>query len=373
MSKPAMKFIDAKLAHIDRRSLSALQENVVRAVAWKTFEDGPCQCGIDVLAIKAKANERTVRRALENAEDLGLIRCEPACRGAHGGRGRNFDIIYIVGFNDVGDRSETPKSENQPGHLPDWSAQGPNGHAVTTNRTGCHDQPDKKSGAYIENQLSIKRQSTSHPYPSHAFPKGKGMVGGKWTNEVEEVIAAVAIDLPDAKHRVVLETFLAPLIRQRQFTAPSLEGGVRALIAWLVEQGLGEEELRKALGQLLADRIATVKPSDVERAVKTIVAHRPPARKLSGDPVLMRRWPDVLAALEVQIGAESTQQVFSTFAIESISKPNLAGRVVAHVSTHADWARKHVELQLSAQFRVAMNAVFPGVSDIWIETRKAAA
>lgn len=374
MSKEAMKFIGEKLASIDRRSLSALQAEVVKAVAWKTLQDRPCRCGEDVLAAQAKANKRTVRRALDKAVELGLIRRKASCRGAHGGRGRLFDTIYIIGFNDTADTSETPKSENQSDFLSGCSAPAANGHSIPTNRTFCPDQPDKKSNAYIEKQLSIKRQSTSHPYPSHASEKGRLTVRAKLTNEVESVLVAVAADRPDDEaFQIVLGDFLAPLIRQRTLTAPSLIGTVMALATWLVDQELREDELQKALGKLLENRIATVKPSDIERTVKTIVAHRPLPRKLSGDAVLMQRWPHVLAVLEAQIGAESTQQIFSTFVIESIGKRNAAGRVVAHVSTHADWARKHVELELSAQFRVALNVVFPGVSDVWIETRKATA
>lgn len=161
-----MKFIDAKLAHIDRRYLSASQEDVIRAVAWKTFDDGPCCCGNDVLADRAKATERTVRRALDNAVTLGLIRREPACRGVRGGRGRVFDTLYIVGLNDKAQTDKTPKSAEQLDDLSVWSGFRPTGQTVVTNWTACHDQPDKRSGAYIENQLPIKKQPTLSPNPS---------------------------------------------------------------------------------------------------------------------------------------------------------------------------------------------------------------
>jgi DNA-binding MarR family transcriptional regulator len=203
-------------------------------------------------------------------------------------------------------------------------------------------------------------------------PNGGRRGRAKVSSEVENVIAAIAADVADDVQRAVLNDFLAPLIRQRQFTAPSLEGAARALLVAVAEHAPTAAELRDMLRKLLADRFATVKPSDIETAIKTAVGSRPVPRVLTGDANLMQRWPVVIAELERRIGADKTQQVFSTFAIDRLER-HRSGRVIARVSTHADWARKHVELNLTSPFTAALIAAFPGVDSVWIETRKAAA
>lgn len=222
----------------------------------------------------------------------------------------------------------------------------------------------------IKTQKKDQRSGDPSPPKPPRGRRGRAMP----SNEIEEVLVAVSAERPDDEaFQSVLVDFLAPLIRMRHLDAPSLVGAVQSLARWIAAKGLGVDEGRKILHQLLERRKSTVKPSDIETAVKTAIAHRPLPRKCEGDAELMRNWPAVLAELEKMIGADTTRQVFSTFALDRITEPNPAGKIVARVSTHADWAKRHVETNLSSQFRAAMNAVFPGVSDIWIETRKAAA
>ena len=85
----------------------------------------------------------------------------------------------------------------------------------------------------------------------------------------------------------------------------------------------------------------------------------------------MADWHKVMAHLEHMCGQDRARQAFSTFAIDRIGPPNVAGRVIAHVSTHEKCARKNVELGLTSQFRAALSAVFPGVTDIYLSTRRA--
>jgi DNA-binding MarR family transcriptional regulator len=242
--------------------------------------------------------------------------------------------------------------------------------AVSSTGDTCVEPETTRVSSGDDTNIEDQRSGDLSPPKS---PAGGRRGRAKVSSEVEEVIAAIAADVPDDAQRAVLNDFLAPLIRQRQFTAPSLEGGARALLGFITARAPTADELRKVRDQLLIDRIATVKPSDVESAIRTVVASRPLPRVLQGDAALMQRWPAVLAELEKQIGAESTQQVFSTFAVDRLERQSRTGRLIAYVSTHADWARKHVELSLSAQFRAAMIAVYPGVDTVWIETRKAAA
>lgn len=230
-------------------------------------------------------------------------------------------------------------------------------------------QPPTPVSGHTTQLLDPSSGDHSPPKP----PRGR-RVRVKISNEVEDVLLSAAASRPDDDaFQAVLVDFLAPLIRQRHLDAPSMIGAVTALADWIVKQGLGEGEGRKVLAQLLERRKATVKPSDIETAVKTAIGHRPLQRQCTGDAALMRKWPAVVAELEKLIGGERTTHAFSTFALDSISEPNRAGKIIARVSTHADWAKRHVELSLSSQFRAAMSAVFPGVSDIWIETRRTAA
>ena len=122
-------------------------ENVLTAVAWKTFEDAPCTCGNEALALRAKTSERAVRRSLERAEALGILKRKRGCRGFAGGRGRLHDTIYIVGFNDIAMSDQKEGASER-------SSFGLNGHTDTTNRTPQPDQPDSTSAPYKKLEVS---------------------------------------------------------------------------------------------------------------------------------------------------------------------------------------------------------------------------
>lgn len=175
MSKDALRFMDRQLKRYDRKTVSATMEDVLEGVAWKTFDDGPCRCGNEELAKYAKTTERTVRRSLDRAVVLGIILRIPACRGASGGRGRAFDTIYIIGFNDTLAQLRL----EQPDSASSWSDTisrsrnaGLMGQAVQTSRTSGPDQPDSSSRAYIENQTTINLQLPPSPNPSRGTPDG---------------------------------------------------------------------------------------------------------------------------------------------------------------------------------------------------------
>jgi hypothetical protein len=156
MSKDALKFVDELLRPYDRRSVSATMEDIMKAVAWKTMPNAYCSCGERTLSERAKTSIRTVRRSLDKAENLNLIRRIPRNRGLYGGRGRAHDVILIVGFNDVAWADQADKSSGK-------STQRPTGHTDTTIGPKRADQPVIQTRAYKEVIKSTNLQSPLNP------------------------------------------------------------------------------------------------------------------------------------------------------------------------------------------------------------------
>lgn len=208
--------------------------------------------------------------------------------------------------------------------------------------------------------------------PSPQPPGVGGRVRAKKFNEVESALHELIAETSDNEaKRFALNEVVAPIVTQLRFEAPIIAGALRELVKWASEQSLTATEAPALVRKVLKDRHASVKPSDIQDAVRHAIARRPAPRKIAGDPRLMADWHKVMAHLEHMCGQDRAQQAFSTFAIDRIGPPNIAGRVIAHISTHEEWARKNVELGLTSQFRAALNAVFPGVTDIYVSTRRA--
>ena len=184
--------MEARLAPLPRSAISPTLEIILKAVAYRTFDDGPCVCGEAGLAERAKVSARTIRWQLLRAERLGLVRRERNCRQFGNGRGRANDKIIIVGHNDL-------KPADQADMLTDKSTSGLTGQLRTTNRTGQSDQPDTKGVAYKE---AIKDKKTiSLPSPSVCLSSGgatsaAGTVGamlGKTQRLVTQTAAKMAL------------------------------------------------------------------------------------------------------------------------------------------------------------------------------------
>jgi hypothetical protein len=198
-------------------------------------------------------------------------------------------------------------------------------------------------------------------------------VRAKRFNEIEAALREIEGDLEtDPSLRFALDHVVGPLISQRRFDAPLVSSALRQLVKWVSERNLTTAEAAALVQKLLSERRASVKPADITDAVKLAVNNRPTPRQLTGDPALMSEWPRVMAELQRMIGEATAQQVFSTFVIDRVV-PSRGGRVVAYVATHEQWRKKSVELSMSAQFRAALCAAFPNVTDVFIETRRPAA
>jgi hypothetical protein len=209
------------------------------------------------------------------------------------------------------------------------------------------------------------------PYPP--APRRRGASEGEEINEVESALLELTAETSENEaERFALYEIVAPIVSQLRFDAPTIASALRELIKWVSEQNLTTFESPAVVKKVLEERRISVKPSDIREVVRRVIGLRPSPRKIAGDPVLMAEWPKVMQHLEHMCGQVRAQQAFSTFVIDRIAPPNSAGLVVAHVSTHEEWARRNVDLGLTSQFRVALSAVFPTVTGVCLSIRRAA-
>ncbi|CAA2142810.1 helix-turn-helix domain-containing protein [Hyphomicrobium sp. ghe19] len=263
-------------------------------------------------------------------------------------------------------------------------SEGKNSNVTHASHAGCNSSPPITPG------VSAADHSRCDHTPSHqndpsltALPNGKKEsppqppVGGRGRarrlSETESALREVTAQAPDDEaKRFAINAVLRPIVIQRRLNAPSLAGALQSLAGWIAKKGLTAAEAEKIVVTLLAERRFSVKPSDISDAVNLAINNRPPQRVLSGDVDLMSEWPRVMATLERMLGETAARQAFSTFVIDRLVTSR-GNRVVAYVSTHDEWRKKSVELSMSAQFRAALSAAFPSVTEVYIETRRAAA
>lgn len=207
--------------------------------------------------------------------------------------------------------------------------------------------------------------------PSRLFPPAPAKRGsrerGRKSNAVEDAIQLVRSERPDVAARVAaVDTVLAPIVRRLRLDAPSLDGSLRSLADWIGVKALTAHEATTIAAAVLKDRRASVKPSDIERAVKSQLALRAPAARLSGDPDLAGRWPEALAVLEGMVGA--TQ--FASWCTTLVPFRRIGARL--QVASHQRFVAVHVEREFAASLRVAVQSVWPDVSAVEIVSRRAA-
>jgi hypothetical protein len=236
---------------------------------------------------------------------------------------------------------------------------------------GCHPvtqrvPPSHVKGATVAPEPSLNHQRTINTPPQPPASGGRER-GKSKRNEVDEIIADVrSQQADDVKWVFTIDALLAPVVRVRRLDAPSLRGSLQSLAAWLVLKALTPGEAETIVDKILKERLATVKPSDIERAVKVQIGLRPAAPVLRGDAGLMARWPDVIADLERNIGTAKTQAWFSTLVLEAIDGDR------ARVTTHLPHVAKEIESSYAAQLRASLSAVY-GVTRVEIGSRRAAA
>lgn len=233
-----------------------------------------------------------------------------------------------------------------------------------------HSRCDRTPSHYNDPSLTALSNEKKESPP---LPPAGGRVRAKRLSEIEGALRDLTDDTTTSSAwRFALTEVLSPIVTQRRFDAPVIASALRSLAQFVADQGLTKAEASAIVKKILEERRASVKPSDIADATKQAVNMRPPPRLLKGNAELMREWPRVLATLERILGPATAQQAFSTLVIDRLDRAR-GGRVIAYVSTHEPWRKKSIELSLSAQFRAALSAVFPGVTEFFIEHRRTAA
>lgn len=382
MAGPRYSIIPADFVRDQRADIGHFR--VINVIGCYTGKGGWCRLKQITIAEQVGLTRETVNRKLKDLVAWGYIE-----------KRSNDTIGRAISYRTIMDRGDPP-TETEPNDdlqedasanryeglrsshdsdrtVSDGSHVGYNSKSPITSGVSAADHIRCDHTHAHHNDLSLTTFHNEKNPPTPPADRG-GQRGRVKLNEVEKVIQSVANDRPDDLVRVamVLE-LIAPLIRQRRLDAPSLEGAVRELADRIAILAPTPSEISKAVATLLDERHTTVRPSDIQRIVKTLVATRPDTPRIAGDVALMRRWPLVIRELEALIGIDRTAQFFSTFTIDKIGEKNAAGRQIAWLVTHLDWLKRHVELNLSAQLRTAISAVFPGVTHVEISTRKATA
>lgn len=266
MSKYAMRFMRERLDTFSRNEVgSSLRHFLIEAVAYRTRHDEPCDCGLAELARRAGCSDRSAERYVSKAVELCILKSEPSHRGSGGGRGRTFNRLAIVGFNDTTQREQTAI-------LADCSPRITR-QSVVTNPPICRDQTAILSGAYRERD-STKENDNSPPTPLSEARR-------RCESDVFEGLISVIRTPP---RESVIETLIAPLLRQRRFDAPD---AVFAL-GELADQAsrLPADVLAVVRDGLLAARKAVVKASDLEDAVRAAIERQARAEEIERGPLI---------------------------------------------------------------------------------------
>lgn len=286
MSVDAMKFMRARLDTFSRTEVSAsLRHFLIEAVAYRTGADRsrpdrPCDCGVEELARLTGCSDRSAERYVAKAVALGILKSEPSHRGFGGGRGRTFNRLAIVGFNDT-----TPRE--QPASFADYSP-GITRQNIVTNPPICRDQPANLAAAYRE------RDSTKENDSSPSTPLDRER------RRESDVCEGLLSRVRTPPREPAIETLIAPLLRQRRFDAPD---AIFAL-GRIADQAstLAVDVLARIRDEVLAARKAVVKAADLEDAVRAAIVRQERANEIERGPLI---WLNTSAGREAMARLEA--------------------------------------------------------------------
>ena len=172
----------------------------------------------------------------------------------------------------------------------------------------------------------------------------------------------------------MIDIALRRLVTTRRLDAPSPPAAIRSIADWLMAEALPDDALAAVCEDLLERRGYSVKPSDIEAAIRAqakAIANRAtynrPALDPPRDPVVSQRTSALLEALSRLVHADVMATVCNDLRIEEQRGEALT------VSVGRQAARSMIDLSYAAQLRTAAQAVVPGVSEVWVEVRRPAA
>ena len=303
MAGPRYSIIPADFVRDQRADIGHFR--VVNVIGCYTGKGGWCRLKQITIAEQVGLTRETVNRKLKDLVAWGYIE-----------KRSNDTIGRAISYRTIMDRGDPP-TETEPNDdlqedasanryeglrsshdsdrtVSDGSHVGYNSKSPITSGLSAADHIRCDHTHAHHNDLSLTTFHNEKNPPTPPADRG-GQRGRVKLNEVEKVIQSVANDRPDDLVRVamVLE-LIAPLIRQRRLDTPSLEGAVRELADRIAILAPTPSEISKAVATLLDERHTTVRPSDIQRIVKTLVATRPDTPRIAGDVALMRRWPLVI-------------------------------------------------------------------------------
>lgn len=198
-------------------------------------------------------------------------------------------------------------------------------------------------------------------------PRRGGRERGVKVDDIDVALRELVANRPtDKAWLIAVDGVLRPVVTTRRLDAASFGNAARILADWIAEKRLNTDEAARVVSSIFATRRATVKPSDIEDAVKAVLGLRPQPTMISGDVGLMGRWPRFLDDLRKRVGNEKVAAWFSTVVIAEIVGER------ADLATHLPVVSRFIEIDFSAQVRASLAEVY-GVSSFTISAKKVAA
>ena len=190
---------------------------------------------------------------------------------------------------------------------------------------------------------------------------------GKREGEIDDLLNELR-RIPERQRAV--EVLLDPLLRQRRFDAPDKVFALGQLADWASKHP--DDVLADGLRRTLATRDVTVRPSDIEKALKEAIAHSRklapnrramPSQLAHADPEVVAKGDQVRHGLKAELGADVFESWFQGIEFERISGRRLIASVP--VKFIKSWIENHYMPALQK----CSATVFPGVEKVDVIVR----
>jgi len=354
-----------------------LHFRVYLLIGRHTNKHGWCRLKQVNIAQALGISRKTVNLRIKDLVDWGYVE-----KRSHDATGRSIFYRTKMDRGDIpeasGDESDDDENENQAAESgEDMQPENSSGDGPVNDglHVGCNSKvtpavTDKGVTAGVTDKgVTPERPSLttfSNDSPPNP-PRGGGRGRGVKVDEVDVALRALRDQRPaDEAWRIAVDGVLRPVVTTRRLDAASFDNAARILAVWICDKRLSGDEAERVVASICAARRATVKPSDIEDAVKAVLGLRPQRAVLAGDANLMDRWPQFLDDLRKRVGREKVDAWFSTVVIATI----IGDR--ADLVTHLPIVSRFIEMDFSAQVRASLADVY-GVSAFTISARKVAA
>jgi len=331
-----------------------------------------CYPSMRTLMADTGLSNKSLATHLQNAADAGMLAIRRT-RKSDGTLGRN---IYLPRFPDTC-RLQTAPADMRPAHDEDEDDCLPLHQVKEIHLDALHQvkeipSPGESGALHQVKEIHSVKNSIGNIQEKNSTPPLPPAKRGARASEIESILNDAIAERPERQR--VIDIALRRLVTTRRLDAPSPPAAIRSIADWLMAEALPDDALAAVCEDLLERRGYSVKPSDIEAAIRAqakAIANRAtynrPALDPPRDPVVSQRTSALLEALSRLVHADVMATVCNDLRIEEQRGEALT------VSVGRQAARSMIDLSYAAQLRTAAQAVVPGVSEVWVEVRRPAA